>query len=151
MNKCMSDKSFLNRITGYLQRHGKYGEVFIRLSIGFHLIYGTQDNVFSWDRMIEFSNFLDEFGFPFPLASAVISVYAQFICGVLFILGIGVRTAAAIMIFNFIIALTFVHITVGDSYPNMFPALMMLSGSIYLLLNDSKVFNLKSLVSRKSD
>ena len=37
-----------------------YRTLFIRLLVGFHLIYGTQDNVFSYERMLEFRNFLEE-------------------------------------------------------------------------------------------
>lgn len=94
-------------------------KIFIKVAIGFHLIYGTKDNVFSWDRMLEFSDFLTSFGFPIPIVSAVVSVYAQFLCGRLFIVGYKVRIVAAIMVANFIIALAMVHI--ADSYPQMFP------------------------------
>ena len=119
-----------------------YAPLFIRLPIGFHLIYGTQDNVFSWSRMLEFREFLDVNGFPVPLLCALVSVYAQFICGALYILGYRVRPAACVMIFNFIVALVMVHS--GDSYPVMFPAIMMLFGSLYLLLNGPGRFSLSS-------
>ena len=137
----------LTRVINFLESHNSYSEVFIRFIIGFHLIYGTQDNVFSWERMIEFSEFLANFGFPIPLVSAVVSVYAQFICGILFIIGFQVRIAAVIMICNFIIALLMVH--TGDTYPGAFPAIMMLAGSLYLLFNGSKVFNVNTLFSKK--
>jgi putative oxidoreductase len=137
----------LTRVINFLESHNSYSEVFIRFIIGFHLIYGTQDNVFSWERMIEFSEFLANFGFPIPLVSAVVSVYAQFICGILFIIGFQVRIAAVIMICNFIIALLVVH--TGDTYPGAFPAIMMLAGSLYLLFNGSKVFNVNTLFSKK--
>jgi putative oxidoreductase len=83
--------------------------------------------------MVEFKNFLEIHHFPMPLASAVISVYAQLICGVLFIAGAYVRVAALIMIFNFIVALTAVH--THDPYSVAFPALMMLSSSLFLLFH----------------
>jgi putative oxidoreductase len=135
------------RLTKFLESNQKYSEVFIRAIIGFHLIYGTQDNVFSWERMLEFSEFLASFGFPIPLVSAVVSVYAQFICGILFIIGYQVRISAVIMICNFIIALLMVH--TGDTYPSAFPAIMMLAGSLYLLFNGSKVLNVNTLFSKK--
>lgn len=123
----------------------KYADIFIRLAIGFHLIYGTQDNVFSWERMLEFKAFLEAHGMVFPLFAAITSVYAQFICGILYILGWQVRLAAVIMIFNFIVALLLVHF--GDTYPNAFPAIMMLAGSLFLLLNGDGEFNIKKLVN----
>ncbi len=135
------------RVTNFLESNQKYSEVFIRLIIGFHLIYGTQDNVFAWERMLEFSEFLTNFGFPIPLVSAVVSVYAQFICGILFIIGYQVRIAAVIMLCNFIIALLIVH--TGDTYPGAFPAITMLAGSFYFLFNGSKVLNVTNLFSKK--
>lgn len=110
----------------------QYAELFIRLPVGVHLIYGTQDNVFYWDRMLEFQDFLELYGFPLPLVSAIVSVYAQFICGLLYIVGWKLRWAAAVMTVNFIIAILMVHI--GDSYTNTFPAIMMLSASLFLLV-----------------
>ena len=137
----------IEKANTFFDKYKDYSEVFIRMIIGFHLIYGTQDNVFSWDRMLEFSEFLTNFGFPIPLVSAAVSVYAQFICGILFIVGFQVRIAAVIMIGNFIIALLMVH--TGDTYPGAFPAIMMLAGSLYLLFNGSKVFNVNTLFSKK--
>lgn len=116
-----------------LDNYKEYGAIFIRLIIGFHLVYGTQDNVFSYARMEEFAAFLSQNGVPFPLFSAFLSAYAQFICGLLFIVGFFTRLAAIVMIINFISAIIIAHI--GDTYPNMFPALMMLFASIFLLIH----------------
>jgi putative oxidoreductase len=122
----------MNRtLNNYFDNKKNYGAIFIRLIIGFHLIYGVHDNVLHWERMLEFENFLQAHKFPFPLVSAVVSVYAQLICGVLFIVGAFVRTAALIMILNFCIAIAMVHM--NDPYPQVFPALTMLSGSLFLL------------------
>ncbi len=124
-----------------------YADVPIRLAVGFHLIYGTQDNVFSWDRMLEFRDFLEAFGAPFPLISAVVSVYAQFICGILFILGWKVRYAGAVMTFNFIVAILLVHLS--DPYPNIYPAISMLAGAIFMMLNGSGLISLDHWLQQK--
>src|SRR5687767_3885345 len=100
----------------FFERYREYGLFFIRLIIGFHLVQGTADNLFSWARMIEFRGFLAERGVPFPLFSAHLSVYAQFICGVLFIVGAFVRPAAVVMIINFVAALVIAH-RVGGYQP----------------------------------
>lgn len=110
-------------------------DLFIRIPVGFHLIYGVFDNIISWDRMLEFKEFLALHHFPLPLLCAILSVYAQFICGILFMIGWKIRYAAMLMIFNFVVAILMVH--VGDPYPNVFPAIMMLSASIYLFLKYS--------------
>ena len=111
----------------------KFADFPIRLAVGFHLIYGTQDNVFSWERMLEFRDFLEDFNMPFPLLSAITSVYAQFIAGILFIIGWKVRAAGLVMIFNFIVAILLVHM--NDPYPNIYPAISMLAGAAFLALN----------------
>ena len=114
-------------------RHREYGPLFVRLIVGFHLVYGTADNVFSYARMTEFAHFLGERGVPFPLFSAFLSAYAQFLCGLLYLVGAAVRPAAVVMIINFIAALVIAHRVGG--YPPAALALIMLFSSIFLLLH----------------
>ncbi len=97
------------RILEWLDARREWGPVFVRAFAGIFLIYMSQDNVFSWARMQEFVGFLGQFGFPFPLVSAVVSVGAQFLAGLLFLAGALVRPAAAVMIVNFLVALVMVH------------------------------------------
>lgn len=131
------------------EEYREYGVIFIRLIVGFHLIYGTQDNVFSFARMEEFAGFLSARGVPFPLFSAFLSAYAQFVCGILFIVGLATRYAAAVMIINFIAALVIAHI--GDPYPNMFPALMMLAAACFFLVHGPGKLSLDSRLERRED
>lgn len=116
-----------------LDSRREYGMFFVRLIVGFHLIYGTADNVFSSARMQEFAHFLGERGVPLPMFSAHLSAYAQFICGILFILGVFFRPAAVVMIVNFIAALLIAHRTGG--YPPAALALIMLFCSIAFLVH----------------
>jgi putative oxidoreductase len=132
-----------------LENYKEYGVIFIRLIVGFHLIYGTQDNIFSYARMEEFAGFLSTRGVPFPLLSAFLSAYAQFICGILFIVGLAARYAALVMIINFIAALIIAHI--GDTYPNMFPALMMLAAACFFLLHGAGKLSVDSKLGRRED
>ena len=131
----------------FLDKYKDYAPVFIRLIIGFHLIYGTQDNVFSYARMEEFAEFLRVRGVPAPLFSAFLSAYAQFICGILFILGALTRYAAVVMIINFIAALIIAHL--ADPYPRMFPALMMLFASFFFLLYGAGKLSLDDALARR--
>jgi putative oxidoreductase len=117
----------------WFEERKEWGMFFLRLIIGFHLIYGTQDNVFSNARMLEFRDFLAQNGTPVPLFSAYLSAYAQFICGILFILGAAVRPAAMVMIINFIAALLIAHRTGG--YQPAALALIMLFSSMALLFH----------------
>ena len=124
----------MSKLNEFFKDKKEYAAVFIRLIVGVHLIIGVQDNILSWERMLEFKDFLEHFGFPIPLLSAILSVYAQFICAVLFLIGWKVREAALVMIINFVVALLMVHLG-NDPYPAMFPALVMLAGSLFLLFN----------------
>jgi putative oxidoreductase len=115
-------------------RYTRLAPLFIRLPVGWHLIYGTQDNLLSWERMIEFRDFLAQHNFPIPLVCAIVSVVAQFAAGCCYVLGFQTRLAAGLMVFNFLVAVFGVHIAQGHGYGPTFPALMMLCASIYLLL-----------------
>ena len=131
-----------------LDKFREYGPVFIRLIIGFHLVYGTQDNIFSYARMEEFAAFLSAHNVPFPLFSAFLSAYAQFICGILFILGAAPRYAALVMIINFVAAILIAHL--GDPYPAKFPALMMLAGACFLFLHGPGELSVDRLLARRA-
>ena len=123
----------MRRITDWLDRRREYGLQFIRLIVGFHLIYGTADNVFSWHRMLEFRDFLATNGVPLPLAGAMLSAWAQFICGILFVLGAAMRPAALVMVINFIAAMLIAHRTGGYSPAAL--ALIMLFCSVGFLIH----------------
>lgn len=133
----------------HLEKYKEYGVIFIRLIVGFHLVYGTQDNVFSYARMEEFAEFLRLHNVPFPLFSAFLSAYAQFVCGILFILGAFTRAAAIVMIINFIAALVIAH--VGDTYPNAFPALMMLAAACFFLLHGAGRLSVDGLLEKRKE
>jgi len=113
--------------------YAEYGPFFIRFLVGFHLFYGN------WGRLVRHKDWLEFYGllvrnhFPFPTASAYVSAGAQVLCGILFMLGLFTRPAAAIMVINFAVALTMVHW--GQVYPRQFAALAMMATSIFLLLH----------------
>lgn len=104
----------------------------LRIAFGFRLIYGTFDNIIDWERMLEFKTFLAGNGFPFPLVCAVASVYLQFLAGISWIIGYQVKWTSLLMIFNFVIALVGVHLSHGDTYLNMAPAVHLLVIAFFL-------------------
>ena len=57
----------------FLDRYRDLAPLLLRLFVGFVLIYGTADNVFSTARMLEFRDFLAANGFPYPLACAYLA------------------------------------------------------------------------------
>ena len=116
-----------------LSAHQDIGILLLRLFIGVRLCYGVIDNIVSWDQIIEFSKFLETHGFVFPTANAILSVYAQFICSVCILFGYKIRIASLIMVFNFLVAILFFHIPIGDSFEGMTAPLAMLFGSLTFL------------------
>ena len=117
----------------FFRRHREYGALFVRLVVGLILVHQSQDNVFSHARMLEFRDFLAARQVPWPLVAAHVSVYAQFICGILYLLGLFVRPAAAVMVVNFIAALLIAHR--NQPIEGAFLALVMLFCSLFLLFN----------------
>jgi putative oxidoreductase len=121
----------MNSLFAWLTRNQSVGIFILRLFVGLRLIYGVIDNILSWDRMLEFEGFLSKVGFPFPLICAVVSVYAQFIAGVLIVVGWQIRYAALLMIFNFSIA--WIMVDRFGSVEQMTPALAMLFCNVLFL------------------
>ena len=132
---------------GFFERHKEKGTLFVRLVVGFVLVYGTQDNVFSNERMLEFRDFLGARGVPFPLFAAYLSVYAQFVCGILYVLGLFVRPAALLMVINFVAALVIAHLDTPLDAARL--ALCMLFCSLFLLFNGAGAWSLDAKLSRR--
>lgn len=116
-----------------LDPYREYGPLLIRLIVGYRLVWGTADNVFSYARMLEFSEFLAGHGVPWPLFSAFVSAYSQFVAGLLFMVGAYTRPAAAVMLVNFTVALLLVHI--GQPFLENYDALVMLFGAAFLFVH----------------
>lgn len=116
-----------------IEKFKDLGILAVRFAFGFRLMYGTLDNIISYDQMLEFRDFLEAHGFPLPLASAFVSVGLQFLAGLSFVTGAWIRLFSAFMILNFMIALVMVHM--GDSYLNAAPAIHLLVVSFFLFLN----------------
>lgn len=118
-----------------LRRFRDYAPFLLRLSFGFQLIYFSQANIFHVEKMREFEGYLTKLNFPIPLVMAFLAAYAEFIGGILMILGWQTRWVAAVLTFNFTIAVVFGHVVIGDTYANSYPSLHLLAMSVFLLLN----------------
>ena len=118
---------------GFFAKRREYGPLFVRLVVGFVLVYGTQDNVFSHERMLEFRDFLAARSVPYPLFAARLSAYAQFVCGVLLAVGLLTRPAAALMAVNFVAALLIAHLDTPLDAARL--ALCMLFCALFLLFH----------------
>ncbi|GGG21232.1 DoxX family protein [Pontibacter amylolyticus] len=131
----------------FFKRHWAYGVVFLRFAMGVFLIYGVQDNVFSWERMLEFRDFLQAHGVPYPLLAAHLSVYTQFLIGLMLLLGWGVRIAGLLLIINFTAAILIVHI--GQSFPQYYPAAELIFAGFFYLFNGAGPLSIDSLLEKR--
>lgn len=135
------------KIDTFLDANKHIGIFLLRIFIGCRLLYGVIDNVVSWERMMEFSKFLETNDFPLPLISAVVSVYVQFLGSILILVGFKIRWASFILVINLIVALVCVHFRAGDTIEGMTPALAMLFGCLTLLFTGADKISLDSKTS----
>lgn len=132
----------------FLKRYRDYAPVFLRVLIGIFVIWGVQDNVLGWDKMLEFEQFLRKRGVPYSLFAAHLSVYAQLICGISILLGAFTRITSIIFIINFIFAIIIAHR--GDSFRGMFPPLMMIAAGLFFLFNGPGKPSIDESMERRS-
>lgn len=128
------------------ERRSELGVFLFRLFLGSVLVYGTADNVLSHERMLEFRDFLADSGFPYPLFCAYLSAYAQFVCGLLLLVGAFTRWAALVMVVNFLVALAMVHIGLPFS-ANIAP-MAMLFGAVLFLFHGAGAYSLDARRAR---
>ncbi len=132
------------KIEKYLDSKKHLGISLLRIFVSSRLLYGVLDNILSWERMIEFSHFLQSNGFPLPTISAVVSVYVQFLGAILILIGYKIRLASFVLVINFLVALIFVHISAGDSIEGMTPALAMLFGCLTFMFTGADKISLEN-------
>ncbi|UXI67447.1 DoxX family protein [Tahibacter amnicola] len=123
------------------------GLLILRAVLGGHLIWSSQDNVFSWARMLEFRDFLARFDFPWPLFCAVLSVAAQFLGGSALVAGLYTRFAGAVLAFNFVVAI--VMVDSQRPYPAAFAALALVAGCLSLTFTGAGRWSLDHALRRR--
>lgn len=136
----------MSKITAWLDGHREFAVVLFRLFVAFVLIYGTQDNVFSSARMAEFREFLAANGFPWASGAAYVSAYAQFVAGILLLVGLYTRPVAFVVVINFIVALVMVHRTLPFN-ANIAP-LAMFVGGIFFVIYGAPRYSVDARMSR---
>lgn len=129
-----------------LARFGDAALLLLRLMVGMFLIYGVWDNVVSTQRMAEFVGFLTRFGFAYPELMAPLSVWAQFLCGLAFILGLFTRWAGLVCAFNFVVAIAMVDQHGGIR--GSFPAACLVFIGLYLATHGPGRFSLDARLQK---
>jgi putative oxidoreductase len=131
----------------FLSRFSDGALLFLRLTVGGFLICGVWDNIVSGERMAEFVGFLTKFGFVAPQVMAPLSVWAQFLVGVAFVLGIGTRWAGLICAFNFVVAIAMVDHLQGIR--GSFPSAALVAVGLYLAAHGPGLFALDPLLASR--
>lgn len=130
-----------------LARFGDAALLLLRWVTGAFLVYQSHDNILSAARMDEFVSFLEAHHFPLPEMLAPLCVYAQFGCGLAFILGLLTRWAGLVTTFVFIIACYMVHWPMD--FPGWWPALILVFlGLLFATLGAGR-YSLDALLERR--
>lgn len=95
----------------------------LRLLAGAFLAWEVLDNLLDAGRMGEFVAFVAAHGFPWPAASARLSVVLQFLIGAGWVAGIAVRPLGLLCTVHFAIAFGVVHL--HDPFRAAWPALAL--------------------------
>lgn len=133
-----------------MEESQRYVGIFLlRVFLAARLIYGVVDNILHWEKMVEFSYFLESNGFPFPLWSAIISVYAQFFGALSLLIGFRVRLFSFLLITNFAVAILFVHIAGNDSVEATTPALAMFFGCLTIYFTGADKLSVDYFLKRR--
>jgi len=125
------------------------GLLLLRAVTGVFLIYQSHDNVFSAERMDEFVKFLTQFRFVYPELMAPLAVWAQFIAGISFILGLFTRWLGIITAVQFVVACSMVHWT--QNFAGWWPALILVFLGFYFACRGSGRHGIDPLLARRAD
>jgi len=136
-----------NLLLPKLQRGADLAFLLLRALVGVFLVVGVWDNVVSPQRMAEFATFLAKHDCPFPTLAAPVSVYAQLVCGGLFVAGLLTRWAGLVMAFNFVVAMLLVHL--HQDLREQFPALVLIAVSLVFATHGAGRYALDTLFGGK--
>jgi len=131
-----------------LARFGDLGILLLRWVTGAFLIWQSHDNIFSAARMAEFEKFLAQFNFILPALMAPLCVWAQFLCGFAFLIGLLTRWAGLVTAFTFVVAVWMVHWS--QDFPGWWPALILVFLGLLFATAGGGRYALDRLIERRS-
>lgn len=133
-----------------LARFGDLGLLLLRWVTGAFLVWQSHDNILSAERMEEFEGFLAQFGFIAPEVMAPLCVWAQFLCGIAFLLGLLTRWAGLVTAFVFVVAVGTVHWP--QDFPGWWPALILVFlGILFATLGPGRYAVDETIARRRRD
>lgn len=118
-----------------------------RAVVGSFLIWGVWDNIVDPARMADFMQFLRANGFVVPEILARISVWAQFGCGLAFILGLAARMFGLLCAVNFLVALVMVDAQGGVR--SAFPSTMLILFGLHIAASGAGMLSLDKRIGTR--
>lgn len=105
----------------WLDSHQHWGSFILRLALGLSMTVHGYEKLFPHGTLHAFEHFVATLGLPRPLG--IISAYTEFIGGILLLLGLFTRLAAALVAINMLVAFFSVGIHEGFGIYNYILAL----------------------------
>lgn len=131
-------------MTIFLEKGKPIAILILRLIIAWRLVAGTWPYVSTAQPIQEIIEFFQSLPLPFPHVSAYLSLYGQFICGILMLCGWLTRPAAFILFINFSVALLLAHL--HDPIESSFQAWALWAVSIYFFFHGGGNISIDSLI-----
>ena len=125
----------------------------LRLYLGGFLVWGVWDNIVSPERMAEFAGFLTAVGAPMSDLAAPVSVWAQFLVGVLLIPGFLTRWAGLLLAVNFLVAVALIGTSDGifpDVTRELFGPMMCVLAGLLLATHGAGSISVDARLTRQS-
>ena len=127
------------RLNKLLSLKKDFGVLILRLIFGYRLVEGMV-TVLMNRQIPGLAEFFAANHIPLSTISAYLAVYAELICGILFIIGLWVRPAALVMVFTFTVAIVFIDFQTG--FEKGFPAWAIWAVSVFLLFYGAGKFSI---------
>jgi putative oxidoreductase len=122
----------MEKLDSFLNSYRDWAPLSLRLIAGWMLLAGSSSIALFINPITGVVDFFQQLNMPVPTVSAYVAIYAQFICGILLILGLWIRQAALVLVFYFSVALLAAH--TQDPITQSFPAWALWAMSICLAL-----------------
>ncbi|MEJ7683005.1 MAG: DoxX family protein [Segetibacter sp.] len=139
----------MKRLNLFFEMRRNYGVDFLRFVVAWRLIAGVWPCAIQLKPISEVSAFFAQLQLPLPVVSSYLSLYAQFICGLLLIIGLWIRPAAIVMIINFIVAIIAAHL--NDGIEKSSAAWVILAASILFLFNGAGKLSIDNWLSQNKN
>jgi putative oxidoreductase len=141
-------KNLSHRLLGLCAQLSWIGPLAVRLIVGTAFVLTGWGKLHSLDNV---SNFFDELHIPMPYANAVFVSTVELVGGVLLILGIGTRIAAALLIGVMTVAFLTAIWPKAESFWDVFSTIELtyLVIFVWLLVNGAGKASLDHLVARR--